>query len=177
MCGGAGHSSCRRGRVRAAEVNGGDGMRWLLLVGLLAAPAWGHEFGSGALTVGHPYAVATVPGATVGAGYLSVTNAGAEADRLLAVKADFPRVEMHATEVDAAGVARMAAVGSVEVPAGATVALAPQGTHVMFMGLTAPLVEGGTVPAVLVFERAGEVAVEFNVEARGAAGGMEGMGH
>lgn len=150
---------------------------WLLMVGLLAAPVCGHEFGAGALTVGHPYAFATAPGAKVGAGYLSVTNAGSEADRLLAVKADFPRVELHATQVDAAGVARMAAVGSIEVPAGATVTLAPQGTHVMFMGLTAPLVEGAAVRAVLVFEKAGEVAVEFTVEARGAAGGMEGMGH
>ena len=97
-----------------------------------------------------------------------MTNAGSEADRLVAVRADFPRVELHTTEVDAAAVARMGAVEAVEVPPGATVALAPQGTHVMFMGLTAPLVEGERVPAVLVFEKAGEVAVEFAVEARAA---------
>ena len=122
---------------------------------LLALPAWGHEFTAGALTIGHPYAFATAPGARTGAGYLSVTNAGAEADRLVAVKADFPRVELHTTEVDAAGVARMGAVEAVEVPPGATVTLEPRGTHVMFMGLTAPLAEGERVPAVLVFEKAG----------------------
>ena len=54
------------------------------------------------------------------------------------------------------------------MPPGATVTLAPQGTHVMFMGLDAPLVEGERVPAVLVFEKAGEVAVEFAVEPRAA---------
>ena len=96
-----------------------------------------------------------------------MTNAGAEPDRLVAVKADFPRVELHATEVDAAGVARMAAVEAVEVPAGATVTLEPRGVHVMFMGLAAPLAPEGRIPAVLVFETAGEIAVEFAVEPRG----------
>jgi copper(I)-binding protein len=144
------------------------------LAGMLAVPGWAHEFTVGALTIGHPYAVATPAGARTGAGYLSVTNAGAEADRLVAVEADFPRVELHATEVDAGGVARMRAVEAVEVPAGATVTLAPQGTHVMFIGLTAPLAEGARVPAVLVFEKAGEVAVEFAVEPRKADDGHAG---
>jgi copper(I)-binding protein len=138
------------------------------LAGMLALPGWAHEFTVGDLTIGHPYAIATPAGARTGAGYLSVTNAGPEPDRLVAVKADFPRVELHTTEVDAAGVARMGAAEAVEVPPGATVTLAPQGTHVMFMGLAAPLVEGEQVPAVLVFEKAGEVAVEFAVEARKA---------
>jgi copper(I)-binding protein len=138
----------------------------LALAAALALPALAHEYAVGDLAVGHPYAAATAAGAKTGAGYLSVTNAGAEADRLLAVEADFPRVELHTTEVDAAGVARMRPVEAVEVPPGATVTLAPQGTHVMFMGLEAQLVEGERVPAVLVFEKAGEVAVEFAVEAR-----------
>jgi periplasmic copper chaperone A len=138
------------------------------LAGMLVLPGWAHEFAAGGLTIGHPYAFATAPGARAGAGYFSVTNAGAELDRLVAVKADFPRVELHETEVDAAGVARMAAVEAVEVPAGATVALEPRGVHVMFMGLTAPLAPEGRIPAVLVFEKAGEIAVEFAVEPRGA---------
>jgi copper(I)-binding protein len=45
----------------------------------------------------------------------------------------------------------------------------------MFMGLAAPLTDGEKVDATLVFEKAGEVAVEFNVEARPAGGG--GMDH
>jgi copper(I)-binding protein len=147
------------------------------LLGTLAIPGWAHEFTLGGLTIGHPYAFATAAGMRTGAGYFSVTNAGAEDDRLLAVRADFPKVEMHTTEVDAAGVARMGAVAAMEVPAGATVTLTPQGTHVMFMGLAAPLVEGERVPAVLVFEKAGEVAVEFAVEARKADDATEHTGH
>jgi copper(I)-binding protein len=147
----------------------------LPLAAALALPASAHEYAVGDLAVGHPYAAATAAGAKAGAGYFSVTNAGAEADRLLAVEADFPRVELHATEVDAAGVARMRPVEALEVPAGATVTLAPQGTHVMFMGLGDPLEEGESVPATLVFERAGRIEVEFRVEARdGGEGGEHG---
>jgi periplasmic copper chaperone A len=147
------------------------------LAGMLALPGWAHEFTVGDLTIGHPYAIATPAGAKTGAGYFSVTNAGGEADRLVAVKADFPRVDLHTTEVDAAGVARMVPLEALEIPAGATVTLEPRREHVMFMGLTAPLVEGERVPAVLVFEKAGDVAVEFAVEARKAGNGMEHTGH
>ena len=71
-------------------------MRFLLSLGLAAAlalPAAAHEFSVGDLTIGHPHAAATPPGARTGAGYFSVTNAGTEPDRLIAVEADFPRVE------------------------------------------------------------------------------------
>ena len=75
-------------------------------------------------------------------------------------------VAIHRTETDAAGVARMVPVEALEIPPGATVTLEPGGTHVMFMGLTAPFAEGDKIDATLVFEKAGEVAVRFNVEAR-----------
>ena len=59
------------------------------------------------------------------------------------------------------------------------VTLAPQGLHVMFMGLEAPLAAGASIPATLVFERAGEIAIEFEVEPRAAEAvdDMPGMTH
>jgi copper(I)-binding protein len=84
-------------------------------------------------------------------------------------------------EIDADGVARMHEVDALDIPAGATVTLAPSGLHVMFMGLDAPLVAGASIPATLVFENAGELAVEFKVEPRSAGGdthdAMPGMAH
>jgi periplasmic copper chaperone A len=155
-------------------------MRPVLFALALLASLGGAALAAG-VTVSGATIPATAPGARTAAGYLSVANGGAEADRLVAVHAAFPRVELHTTEIDAAGVARMMAVDGVEVPARGTVELAPQGTHVMFMGLTAPLADGSRVPAVLVFEHAGEVAVEFSVVARdaagGAMGGMKPMSH
>jgi copper(I)-binding protein len=54
----------------------------------------------------------------------------------------------------------------VEVLAGAMATLEQHGVHGMFMGLTTALAAGASVPATLVFERAGRVEVEFKVEAR-----------
>jgi copper(I)-binding protein len=143
-----------------------------------SAPALAHDFTLGDLSIGHPYAIATPPRARTGAGYLTITNAGTAADRLLEVRADFPDVQLHTTEVDAAGVARMRELEAVEIPAGETVVFEPRGMHVMFVGLAAPLEAGATIPAVLVFEQAGEVEVVFNVEERGEqAPGHDGMDH
>ena len=150
-----------------------------LAAAAVAGAAGAHEFKLGDLTIGHPYAVATPATAKTGAGYLTIENGGDAPDRLVEVRADFPRVEVHATEHDAAGVARMAPVAAVEVGPGETVALEPGGTHVMFMGLTEPLEAGAHIAATLVFEKAGEVAVTFNVEPRKAMDGMDhrAMGH
>jgi hypothetical protein len=143
---------------------------------LLGHAAHAHSYTIGSIEIGHPYAFATAPGAGTGAGYLEVTNTGAEPDRLLEVRADFPDVQLHVTKVDDAGVARMVEVEGIEIPAGATVTLAPRGLHIMFIGLTDPLAEGAAIPATLVFEKAGEIAVEFAVEPRGADAGQDDHG-
>ena len=82
-------------------------------------------------------------------------------------------------ETDAAGVTRMRPVEALDIPPGATLVLAPQGLHVMFMGLGEPLVSGTGIPATLVFEEAGEIPVEFKVEPRtaGAMHDMPGVDH
>ena len=140
-----------------------------------AGGAGAHEFRIDALTIGHPYAIATPASSKTGAGYLTITNQGSEPDRLIAVEAAFPMVRVHSTTTDAAGVARMSEVETVEIAPGGTVALEPGGMHVMFMGLSGPLVEGEKIDATLVFERAGAVEVQFNVEPRDAA--AEAGGH
>ena len=142
-----------------------------------AAP---HEYHLGALEIGHPYAVETPPAPPAGAGYLSVTNTGSTPDRLLAIRTEFPpRPRSTLWKTDAAGVTRMRPVEALDIPPGATVVLAPQGLHVMFMGLGGPLVSGTSIPATLVFEEAGEIPVEFKVEPRtaGAMHDMPGMDH
>ena len=83
---------------------------------LAASAAAAHEYTLGALAVGHPYAVETPATAKTGAGYFSVTNSGTTPDRLLAIRTDFPRAEIHAGEVDAQGVARMRPVEALEIP-------------------------------------------------------------
>ncbi|MEI4195827.1 copper chaperone PCu(A)C [Roseovarius sp. E0-M6] len=134
---------------------------------LSAQPVLGHEFKVGDLIVDHPVAFETTPMSKSGAGYLSITNAGDVSDRLIEVRADFPHVSIHKSE-EADGVMRMMPVEAIEIPAGETVTLEPGGFHVMFMGLSDPLEAGQDIPATLIFDKAGEVAVTFAIEARNA---------
>lgn len=139
----------------------------------LALPAAAHEVTTETLVIDHPYALETPATAMSGAGYMTITNTGPAPDRLLAVRAAFPRVTLHGTKSDAQGVIRMVQVDGIDIEPGETVILAPGGTHVMFMGLDGdPFEEGERIPATLVFEHAGEIPVEFWVEARN--GGMTG---
>ncbi|MFV2054159.1 copper chaperone PCu(A)C [Aliiroseovarius sp. YM-037] len=124
------------------------------------------EFIAGELTINHPMAFETAKTAMTGGGFLSVTNNGTEDDRLIAVRADFPKVELHTTE-EKDGIAKMMHVDAIDIPAGETVALEPGGFHIMFMGLGGdPFEIGEEIPATLVFENSGEVEVMFNVEER-----------
>ncbi len=56
-------------------------------------------------------------------------------------------------------------IASLEVPAGATVALEPGGHHLMIMGLTKALAVGDKLELDLHFQNAGEVVVEAEVKA------------
>lgn len=102
----------------------------------------------------------TVAGQSATAAYVTISNEGGTADRLVSVAAEAPaRASLHATS-NSGGVARMRPLGSgLEIPAGKTVALEPGGAHIMLEGLTYPLGAGGTLPITLRFERSGERTV------------------
>jgi uncharacterized protein YcnI/copper(I)-binding protein len=112
---------------------------------------------------------ATPGGAKIGGGYLSITNGGASADRLIgATAAVAGRVEIHEMSMDG-GVMKMRPLDKgLEIKPGETVDLRPGGYHMMFMDLKQPLKEGDTVKATLTFEKAGAVDVSFSVNAVGA---------
>ncbi len=145
-------------------------IRSLLLAAAFAfgTAATAHDYRAGALEISHPYIPATAS-ATAG-GYFTIINTGTEADSLVGITAGFAKSAMlHESSVDASGVARMTHLGSLPIGPGETVTLEPGALHVMFMGLSGPLSEGAMLPATLTFEHAGTVAVEFKVEAKGAA--------
>lgn len=120
--------------------------------------------------VDRPWARATPPGATIGAGYLELRNPGSTADRL--VRATTPRaatVQIHETQM-ADGMMQMREVDGLNLPPGATVRLEPGGTHLMLVDLPRPLVAGERVPLILHFARAGQVTVELVVAPPGSPG-------
>jgi hypothetical protein len=110
---------------------------------------------------------------------MAIVNTGTEADRLIGIEADLAqKSELHESRVDANGIGTMAHVDAIDIPPGETVGLEHGGYHVMFMGLKAPLAEGQMHKAVLIFERAGRVEVEFQIDPPvGADGGHGGGDH
>ena len=119
-----------------------------------------------AVTVRDAWARATAPGISVGAVYLTLQG-GAKADSLIA--ASTPRATMTQIHVvtEADGMARMRETEAVEVPAGQQVRLAPQGTHIMLMGLSQPLAAGERIRLTLQFARAGAQEITVQVIAPG----------
>ena len=142
--------------------------RRLLAAALLlaaAANASAHDFKTGAISIGHPWARPTGAGQAVGGGFMTLTNGGTAADRLVAVStAVSASVELHTMRMEG-DVMRMRQVEAIELPAGGSVELKPGGLHLMLMGLKQPLKPGDTFPLTLRFEKAGEVVVTVNVEA------------
>ena len=116
-----------------------------------------------------PWTRVTPPGAKVAAGFMTITNTGNEADRLVSGSVALAKtVEIHEMSMKD-GIMRMNEVDAgLEIAPGATVVLKPGGYHLMFMGLTAEPQEGQPVKGKLKFEKAGEVAVEFAVAPLGA---------
>ncbi|HYD88022.1 MAG TPA: copper chaperone PCu(A)C [Vitreimonas sp.] len=129
------------------------------------------------LEVRDAWAAPTPSGVEVAAGYLTIVNATANADRLVAISTPrAARAEAHEMSMDG-GVMRMRAVeGGLAVPAGETVTLAPGGLHLMFFEVTQPFTDGESIPVTLRFERAGEIAVSMPVR-RAAASTAEHTGH
>lgn len=143
---------------------------------LFAAPACAAD-----LSVSDAFLRASPKVGNVGAGFVTITNTGATADRLMGASADVSkRVELH-THIKDGEIFRMRQVESIAVPAGGKTELKPGGDHIMFIDLTAPLKEGQKVPVTLSFEKAGKITVEvpvLSVSATAApAAAMDHMGH
>lgn len=113
------------------------------------------------------WARATAPGMSVGAVYLTLQG-GASADAL--VDASTTRAAMTQIHVvtEADGMARMRETEAVDVPPGKRVLLAPQGTHIMLMGLQQPLAAGERFRLTLQFAKAGKREIDVQVVAPGA---------
>ena len=144
-------------------------MTWFLLTAaLLAFPALAHNHEKGDIEVRHPWSRATPPGAKVAVGYMEIRNRGRQPDRLVSASTPLAqRVEMHVTERDGE-VMKMRQVQSFEIPARERYALRPGGSHLMLVDIARPLKAGERFPMRLVFERAGEMDIELEVQEQGA---------
>lgn len=134
----------------------------LAVAAVLSTGAFAHDFSKGAIRIDHPWSRVTPSAAPVAGAYLTVTNLGTEADRLMGGSTPIAeRIEIHQMSIDD-GVARMRPLTEgVEIAAGATAELVPGGTHLMLIKPSRQLIEGERFTATLEFARAGAIEVEF----------------
>jgi copper(I)-binding protein len=119
------------------------------------------------IEIENPWSRATAPGAKIAAGYMTIRNKSAAADRLLGGSSPLAaKVETHVTVKDG-DIMRMREVKGYEVPAQGSFELKPGGAHLMLVDIRQPFREGDRIPLTLRFEKAGEVKTELVVSRSG----------
>lgn len=138
---------------------------------LTAGLAFAHGVKVGDLDIHHPWSRATIEGAKVAGGFMTITNNGSADDRLVSASSPAANVvQIHEMKMEG-DVMKMAELkDGLPIPAGQKVELKPGSFHIMFIDIKQPFKEGDMIPGTLVFEKAGKVDVEFKV---GPAGEMQ----
>jgi copper(I)-binding protein len=139
---------------------------------LMGSPSLARDYDLGRLHISHPWVRPTPPGAPTAAGYLTIANHGASADRLLGgTSPQIGRIEVHEMSMTGQVMRMRPMADGLEIAAGQSVNLSPGGDrHLMLVGPKRPLKVGDKVPVALRFQKAGAVNVTFVVEADGRPG-------
>ncbi|MGH8802541.1 MAG: copper chaperone PCu(A)C [Casimicrobiaceae bacterium] len=134
-----------------------------VLFALSGTPALAHDYALKGLRIIDPYARATPSGARTGAVYLTIENHGAANDELIHVASPVAdTAEMHVMRMHGS-LMQTRPVTAIGVPAGANVTLAPDGYHVMLIGLRQALVADEDFPLTLTFAKAGTIELRVRV--------------
>ncbi|MEN3292103.1 MAG: periplasmic copper chaperone [Burkholderiales bacterium] len=135
----------------------------------VTAAATAHDYKAGELAIAHPYARATVPNQPTGAAYMTIENAGRNADKLIGASSPVAKaVQIHSMSMQG-DVMKMREVSNIELKPSTKTELKPgDGYHLMLIGLKQPLKPGDKFPITLNFEKAGKVEVSAWVEDKNA---------
>jgi len=129
-----------------------------------AAPAGSADAKLGDLDISGGYVRAMLPGQPVGGGYITIHNTGKTDDKLTSVTSTAAgKVELHEMKMEGEIMKMREIKAGIPIPAGATVTLAPNTMHMMFKQVKTPFKKGGTVPVMLMFEKAGMVDINLPV--------------
>jgi copper(I)-binding protein len=124
---------------------------------------------AGDLHIEKAWTRATPANAMAGGAFLSITNKGDKADRLLSAKSDVAKVvEVHEMSMVKDVMKMQQLVDGLPIEPGQTVELKPGGFHLMLIGLHNPIAQDQMVKITLQFEHAGEVDVMFPAAQMGA---------
>jgi copper(I)-binding protein len=142
------------------------------LLALLAGLLWAMTASAAdsVIKIDKVWARATMqPGAT-GVVYLTLSNGGPAADRLVSVSSPVAaEAGLHIMVLEGT-VMQMRPVDALDVKPGDSIQLKPGGLHIMLTNLKQALKQGERFPLTLDFEKAGRVEVEVTVLPLGASG-------
>jgi copper(I)-binding protein len=144
----------------------------MLLVGALAGPpARSQEVKAGDLVISQPWSRAAPRGAETASSYLTIENKGATADRLVGASTEAAeKVELEQISMVGGGMRLNPVEGGLAIAPGEKLVLAPGGNRLGLQKLKSQLKKGTKVSMTLAFEKAGQVAVSFDVLGPAAKG-------
>ena len=138
------------------------------------------DYKAGSIAINAPWSRATPKGAQTAIGYMTIKNNGTTTDRLVGGTVEVADgFQLHAMTMES-GVAKMRDLKDIEINPGQKIEFKPGGSHAMFVNLRRPLSKGEHVKGTLIFEHAGTVQIEYDVEGIGtqrAPTEMEHMQH
>lgn len=136
------------------------------VAGRPAAAHGDYSASTGSTPAASPGATPAMGNTGTAAAYMTIQNTGAHNETLLGAHTDAARtVEIHTMAIDDSGVMQMQPVpAGVEIPAGESLLLAPQGYHLMLIDLAHDLTPGSVYELVVTFARAGDVPVTVAVQ-------------
>ena len=157
-------------------------MRLLPIAGMviaycITAAAMATDYKAGSLAISGPWSRATPKGAQTAIGYMTIKNNGTAPDRLIGGSVEIAdRFQLHSMVMEN-GIAKMRDLSGIDIKPGQTIEFKPGGSHAMFVNLRHPLSKGEHVKGTLIFEHAGTVQIEYEVEGVGAQRGPMEMEH
>jgi periplasmic copper chaperone A len=116
--------------------------------------AFAHSYKLGALAIGHAWAKPTSETETMA--MIPIVNAGPDIDSLISATSPIcDKIEFQFLKQK---------IAKFELGLGRPFPMRPRGPHLQLIGLKKPLVKGDVVPLTLVFEKAGKIDIELQVE-------------
>lgn len=131
---------------------------------LQSLPAQSQEVKAGDLVISQPWSRAAPRGAELASSYLTIENKGTAPDRLIGGSTEIAeKLQIQQSGMVGGGLTLTPVEGGLTISPGDKVVLAPHGVHITLSNLKTKMKKGTKVPMTLEFERAGKVAVSFDV--------------
>lgn len=135
----------------------------LLCIGM---SAHAENFSQGGITVESPWVKKSDTGVNRAEGYALIHNGSFNEDRLVSISSDFARrIVIHQTVNQYGQVTMEKIEAPLTIEPNGYLELKPGGYHFMFFNCQDELRDGEMIPAILHFEKNGDVKVNFAIEA------------